>query len=575
MNRVRGNPTAARDGFFYLFLVALVLISCVATPRAQPISTARDSALHVLNRLAYGPRPGDVEHVAQAGVLRWLEMQLAGVDDAALRAREREFELLQHDADALARMVREAQRRRREEQRQRAQQNDDAKALPDAAPEAPMQDRAGDNAKSEDGGSRDPDMGNMRELRGQLAQIALVRAVESRNQLREVMSDFWFNHFNVFHAKGADRYLLPDYVENVIRPHALGRFEDLLIATAESPAMLFYLDNVQSISEGAVPPEMQRAQERAEAGTLPEKRRRQLQRARERMPKGLNENYARELLELHTLGVDGGYTQRDVVEVARIFTGWGMQRPRRGTAFEFRAWAHDRGHKEVLGVPFHAGGGREEGVRLLRMLANHPATMRYVSGKIATRLVGDVPPDDCIDAAVEAWKRSGGDIRRIVDAIVRTPEFWSQRYVRSKFKSPLEYVASAVRAVDGRVDSTPRLARVVAQLGQPLYMQPVPTGYPETQDEWVSSGNLLQRMNVAMALASGKLKGVALDLESLGMPTEAEPLVDALDARLLGGSMSENTRRVILEQIKRVRGHKQRTALAVGLALGGPEFQRQ
>ncbi len=546
--------------------LALSALGGVQLLRAQdvtlPRAAARDSARHVLNRLAFGPRPGEVNAVARMGVLRWVERQLAGVEDPALEERERAFTLLRYDSDDLARAVREAQRRRRERQRERAAMEDGSNGMRDDAPEASPEDA-------------EPNMGNMRELRGQLSQLAVVRAVESQNQLHEVMADFWFNHFNVFHAKGADRYLLPAYVEQVIRPHALGSFEDLLIATAQSPAMLFYLDNTQSVAEGAVPPQVRRAQERAARGSLPENRRMQLERAQQRMPKGLNENYARELLELHTLGVDGGYTQQDVIEVARIFTGWGMQPPRGGTAFEFRAWAHDRGRKHVLGVDFPAGGGAEEGIRLLRLLANHPATMRHVSGKIATRFVGDVPPDDCIDAAVDAWKRTGGDIREIVRAIVHTPEFWAPRYVRSKFKSPFEYVASAVRAVNGRVDTTPRLARVVSQLGQPLYMQAVPTGYPETEDAWVTGGNLLQRMNVAVALAAGKLQGVEVDLEGLFTMTEDEHLVDALDEQLLGGSMSDNTRRVILKQMRGVRRRPQRVALAVGLTLGGPEFQRQ
>ncbi len=561
---VRTTRHRARSAVAHLVATAIVLLPA-AQALAQTMTTAQDSALHALNRLAYGPRKGDVERVARMGVMRWIEAQLAGVEDSALVSREAEFELLRYDAGELGRMVREAQRRRREEQRRRTESPDDADSR--TAEPRPMMER--------DAKAGEPDMGNVRELRGQLAQLAVVRAVESQNQLREVMADFWFNHFNVFHAKGADRYLLPAYVEQVIRPHALGRFEDLLVATATSPAMLFYLDNVQSVAEGSLPPRMQRAMQSAERGGMSDTQRQRLEKAQKRLPSGLNENYARELLELHTLGVDGGYTQRDVIEVARIFTGWGMQQPDQGAGFEFRAWAHDAEGKQVLGVEFPAGGGHEEGLRLLRLLANHPATMRHVSGKLAARLVGDLPPDDCIDAAVDAWKRSGGDIRAIVRAIVETPEFWSPRYVRSKFKSPLEYVVSAVRAVDGRVDTTPRLSRVVAQLGQPLFMQPVPTGYPESQDDWVSSGNLLQRMNIAMALAAGKLDGVEVDLEQLTQASDAEELVDELDAMLLGGSMSANTRRVILEQLRGVRKAERRAALAAGLTLGGPEFQRQ
>jgi uncharacterized protein (DUF1800 family) len=507
-----------------------------------PVTTARDSALHVLNRLAYGPRPGDAERVAAFGVWRWIDDQLAGVPDPALSQRESEFAILGYDTAALARALREQRRQRRE-----------SKTDPAAAPDA------------EDSYAR---------LRGELQQLALVRAVTAENQLREVLSDFWFNHFNVFLGKGADRFLLPDYVERVIRQYALGRFEDLLIATAESPAMLFYLDNVQSVATGATSPRLRRAEERAARGTLTPEQAARLETMRSRLPKGLNENYARELLELHTLGVDGGYTQQDVIDVARILTGWGMQPPERGAGFEYHEWAHDRGEKHVLGETFPAGGGREEGIRLLGLLANHPATVRHVSRRLVMRFVADDPPDGCVDAAVAAWERSGGEIREVVRAILDTPEFWAS--AGGKFKTPLEFTASAVRAVDAGVDSTPRLVRVVARLGQAPYMQPVPTGYPEEGAHWVNSGSLLQRMNVAIALGAGNLPGVSADLDRV-VPLCADPahLVDGVNARLLGGAMSANTQRVILEQIRDAPNPKRARALAVGLALGGPEFQRQ
>src|SRR5205814_10315783 len=222
------------------------------------------------------------------------------------------------------------------------------------------------------------------------------------------MVDFWTNHFNVYVAKGADRFLTPDYIEHTIRPHAMGRFEDLLIATAQSPAMLFYLDNWESVAPGASPPFPLSARRRGGQGVRT-------------APKGINENYARELLELHTLGVDGGYSQRDVIEVARIFTGWSIAPPPRGGGFEFHDWAHDRGAKTVLGVAFPAGHGEDEALRLLTLLASSPATMHHVSRRLCARFVADDPPDGCVDAAVAAWQRTGGDIREVLRAILHSP----------------------------------------------------------------------------------------------------------------------------------------------------------
>src|SRR5213078_3278950 len=289
-------------------------------------------------------------------------------------------------------------------------------------------------------------MQEFRELGGELQQLAIVRAAISERQLREVMVDFWANHFNVFVGKGADRFLTPSYIEETIRPNALGRFEDLLIATAKSPAMLFYLDNAQSVAPGATPPRRQ-----------------------PRAPRGINENYARELLELHTLGVDGGYTQQDVIAVARVFTGWGIDRPQRGAGFAFHAWAHDRGEKQVFGMRFR-GGGMEEGIRLLKLLAMQHATMHHVSQKLCARFVRDDPPDGCVDAAVDAWHRSNGDIRAILRAIFTSPDFWAPQALRAKVKTPLEFVVSAVRATGATPDSTLRLAQVVSRLGEPLYL---------------------------------------------------------------------------------------------------------
>ena len=513
--------------------LALAFQSVSPTVPLSAQVSPRDSALHALNRLAYGPRPGEVERVAREGVMRWIDRQLAPqqIADGDRAAREREFRFLDYDRGDLARLYVAAQQERRER-----------KADPTAdQPPGPLEQRG-------------------RRLAGQFAELAVMRAAISERQLYEVMVDFWTNHFNVFLGKGADRFLTPDYVEHVIRPHALDRFEDLLIATAESPAMLFYLDNWASVAPGASPPFPLSASRRGGQGAR----------------KGINENYARELLELHTLGVDGGYTQADVINVARIFTGWGIERPQQAGGFVFHEWAHDYGEKAVLGVAFPAGHGEDEAIRLLRLLANHPATMHHVSRKLCERFVSDEPPDGCVDDAVGAWKRSHGDLREVLRAIFTSPDFWAPRTVGGKVKTPLEFVVSAARAAGADPDTNPRLAQLVARLGEPLYLHVAPDGYPENQDAWVNSGALLDRMNAAVALVAGKLPDVSVNLDSIAPPTaDPDVLIAAVNERVLGGTMSANTAKVIREQLADVHDPAQARALAVGLVLGGPEFQRQ
>ncbi len=521
---------------FGTFVILVAHLPCAAA-QAPAALTARDSALHALNRLAYGPRPGEVEQVAASGVMRWIERQLdpRRIPDRRLEERERSFAILEYDADELATMFAAARRARTERQR-------DSTAA-----------RAPANAAAQP----------LRRLAAEFQQLAVVRATLSERQLLEVMADFWTNHFNVFLAKGADRYLTPSYIEQTIRRHALGRFEDLLIATAQSPAMLFYLDNWQSVAPGSTLPQFPLSATRRGGQGV-------------RLPRGINENYARELLELHTLGVDGGYTQQDVIAVARIFTGWGIERPRDGAGFAFHDWAHDRGEKQALGVRFEGGEGMSEGIRLLRLLASHHATMHHVSGKLCARFVRDDPPDGCVDDAVAVWHRSNGDIREVLRAIFRSPDFWAPQTLRAKVKTPLEFVVSALRAVGAEPDTTPRLAQVVSRLGQPLYLQPAPTGYPETQADWVNSGALLGRMNTAVALAAGRLPGVVVSLDG-AVPATADhaQLVAAVNARVLGGALSERTMAAISHQLSAISGPAEARVWAVGLAIGGPEFQKQ
>src|SRR5205809_2606726 len=502
--------------------------------------TAQDSALHALNRLAYGPRPGDVPRVAAEGVMRWIDRQLSpdGIDDDRLAQRERRFDILRYDRGDLAAMYTAAQRERRE---RKLAAGADTMADKDAA--SPIAQRG-------------------RRLAGEFADLAVVRAALAERQLYEVMVDFWTNHFNVYFAKGADRFLTPDYIEHTIRPRAMGKFEDLLIATAKSPAMLFYLDNWESVAPGASPQSPLSARRRGGQGVR-------------RMPKGINENYARELLELHTLGVDGGYTQHDVIDVARIFTGWSIGRPQQGGDFEFHGWAHDRGEKQVLSVRFEGGRDMDEGIRLLKLLANHPATMHHVSRKLCQRFVNDDPPDGCVDDAVATWQRSSGDIREVLRAIFHGPDFWAVQNVRAKVKTPLEFVVSAARAVAAEPDTSPRLAQVVARLGEPLYLHVAPDGYPEREAAWVNSGALLDRMNAAVALAAGQLPGVTVNLDALPSGLDTEQLNGPVDAQIRGRKMSENTKQVLRRQLADISDPTQARALAVGLAIGGPEFQKQ
>lgn len=535
-------------------------------------SLERGRALHALNRLTFGPRPGDVERVLATGVDRWIEQQLhpQATPDPRLDAALADLDILNLTTDDLAEMFfRDQQERRRRQLAMRdSVQSVDAAANPRARRQGPRN--------------------RLRRLTGRFQQLAVTRAVLSQRQLYEVLVDFWTNHFNVFLGKGQVRYLAPDYIEGVIRPHALGRFEDLLVATAQSPAMLFYLDNAQSVAPGSEPPRLAQMEQRLRRmqtapgnrmGTQGDRIRqaeRRLQQTRARLPTGLNENYARELLELHTLGVDGGYTQEDVINVARVLTGWSANRPgQRGARFVFNTWAHDTDEKIVLGRKF-APGGMEEGMELLRMLSRHPSTMRYISRKLCVRLVSDDPPDGCVAAGARAWEASGGDIREVLRAIITSPEFWNPELRGTKTKTPLEFVVSAVRAIDAEPDETPGLAGLVARLGQPLLMHQAPNGYPETQQSWVNAGALLNRLNIALGFAAGRVPGTKIDLTRVvALSDDLDEMLAGVNAAILNGTASANTLRVMRQQAEQTSDRRQARAVLIGYAIGSPEFQRQ
>lgn len=323
----------------------------------------------------------------------------------------------------------------------------------------------------------------------QLQNARILRAVYTERQLEDLLTDFWFNHFNVFLDKGADRVLTGAYERDAIRPHVLGKFRELLGATAEHPAMLFYLDNWQSISPDSM------------LG------RRAVRNKRER---GLNENYARELLELHTLGVDGGYTQQDVIEVARCFTGWTI---RRGNG-DFVPAMHDRGPKSVLGHSIAAGGGKSDGLQVLDILARHPSTARFVSRKLAQRFVSDNPPESLVAAMAATYIKTSGDIRAVMQTLVESKEFWSTQAYQAKLRSPFELAIAAVRAGNPEVQNGLGLAQEIARMGQPLYRKSDPNGYGNTGEEWKNSASLLARMNFAGALAANRIPGVKVSWQA-------------------------------------------------------------
>ena len=419
----------------------VVLLAAGAGAPALQAAPADDAAIvHALNRLTYGPRPGDVERVKAMGLQKWIETQLAPsrIDDGALTAKLRHLETLTLDSETIQR---DYAGPAMAERRKRAAEGADRNTR--AAEGAGQTTRATEGTEGSDQNAnrmmRDP-MNNVqrkaRQVISDIEEAKLLRAVYSERQLEEVLVDFWFNHFNVFAGKGATRNYVSEYEREAIRPYVLGQFRDMLGATAKSPAMLFYLDNWLSSAQGA-----QRAPRALRAPRA--------QTAQGRRSSGINENYARELLELHTLGVDGGYTQQDIVNVAKAFTGWTIQ-PRQGSGFMFVAARHERGEKVVLGQTIKAG-GVDEGERVLDIVAAHPATARHIAKKLAMRFVSDNPPAALVDRAAAKFTATRGDLREVLKVILASPEFASADAYRAKVKTPLEFVASALRATGAEV----------------------------------------------------------------------------------------------------------------------------
>jgi uncharacterized protein (DUF1800 family) len=385
-------------------------------------------------------------------------------------------------------------------------------------------------------------------VQDELVQAKLLRAIYSDRQLEEVMTDFWFNHFNVFVGKGPEKIFLANYEQDVIRPHALGKFEDLLVATAKSPAMLFYLDNW--MSEG--PNSLKALGIPEHPSPYPPHYPPGSPYAKKKQNNGLNENYGRELLELHTLSVNGGYSQRDVTEVAKVFTGWTIEKPYEGLGFKYDPRMHEPGPKFVLGHRIKPK-GENEGMEVLHMLATSPQTAHFISLKLAQRFVADDPPPALVDRMAKTFQKKKGDIREVLSTLFHSPEFWADGAYRAKVKTPLEFVASTVRATGANVDDAMPLARRIGDMGMPLYAAQPPTGYSMKAETWVSSSALLNRMNFALGLTGGKVRGVKVDSVQLAggppAPADAAVALSALEAKLLAGDVSKQTHDSIMAQI--------------------------
>jgi uncharacterized protein (DUF1800 family) len=693
--------------------LALVSNNFLVAARAQTSLTAKASAqkmtdeqriMHVLNRLGFGARPGDVERVRKMGLEAYIEQQLnpSKVDDSAVEARLRSFPTLgMSNGELLAKypqpgqLLRRLQRSgelppelaalvRERQQGQPGQQavmqpggaqnepNADAEKIVAEAMRPPGAPQAGGGGAQDEADPqkrayrqaiakylRENGLENPQRIMYELDSSRILRAVYSERQLQEVMVDFWTNHFNVFAQKGADRWFLTSYDRDVIRPNALGNFRDLLEATAKSPAMLFYLDNFQSASPNAQVNRrlFQRQQGDAEgAGQMRrgglfggqrmrdgEARARRMEREQQqqrqgqttaqtprpqqqqqRPRRGINENYARELMELHTLGVEGGYTQKDVQEVARAFTGWTIFAPRgaglygaegndssAGT-FVFNPRTHDSGEKTVLGVKIPAGGGVEDGRKVLDILVAHPSTAKFIATKLCRKFVSDNPSPALVQRVADAFHKSNGDIKTTLRAVFNSPEFNSNEARRAKIKTPFELAVSAMRTLGADVEVRPALIQWVARMGEPLYGYQAPTGYPDMAEYWVNTGALLERLNFSLVLVSNRIPGARVDLSRFAgeeatssRAVDQKAVVEGFLHAVLQGDISQRSREVLMKQladqadapitnmpdeetreknVRAARREQQQSGATVGnpevariaaLVIGSPEFQRQ
>ncbi len=640
--------------------------------------TEDQKIMHVLNRLGFGARPGDVEKVKAIGIQKYIDQQLnaATIADPTAEAKVKNFEVFNlSTAEVFAKYPNPGALLRQLEGGRQAQANAQARnaanntantagAMPSTpADEAQMTaDERRERQQKLQELYRKYDLRPANQMLPQIVSNRVLRAVYSEKQLQEVMVDFWQNHFNVFSGKAAVRWYIPSYERDVLRKNALGNFKDLVVGTAQHPAMLFFLDNFESVApnaqqgggnnrlaeavrSGNVPPRLREQLKRNQNLTdeQVEARIKQLQTQQNRPRRGLNENYARELMELHTLGVDGGYSQKDIVEVARAFTGWTIADPRgyrRAAAgmingdeerrlarqqrqagipedvdsgeFYFNERWHDKEAKTVLGQKIEAG-GVNDGLNVIDILVKHPSTAKFIARKLATKFVNDNPSEALVGRVAEAFSKSNGDIKTTLRALFTDKEFFAPENYRAKIKTPFELAVSSIRAVGGDTNSGPQMLAMLNKLGEVPYGYQAPTGYPDTAEDWVNTGALLERLNFAVAIASNRIPGTRVNLKNLTAPSKSA-ILDKAIAEILEGEISPATKAQLVKQIEQPlpevkatnevdddaddappmrpggqqiarQGGRQSRLLepsgnpdvfkAVSLVLGSPEFQRQ
>ncbi len=592
-------------GFRY-FLSLLAGLMLVTLPEAAVaasflpseagvVLTPDQRVVQVISRLTFGARPGDLERVKKIGVDAFIAEQLDpdNIDDSALQKRLDRLSTLNLSTPALAEQYNPPKPPptptpsptpavplktvAMEDKMEASADMTKATSMTDMASSMDVKPSPSPTPAAKP--SPTPTPKNPQMVITELQRAKLLRAVYSQRQLNEVMVDFWENHFSIYGQKDATRWMLTAFDRETIRPFAMGRFRDLLGATAHSPAMLFYLDNWQSSMLREFPATKEKPA---------------------RKSGGINENYARELMELHTLGVDGGYTQKDVQEVARCFTGWGIRKPNEEGLFVYNPYNHDNGEKTVLGVRIPAGGGISDGERVLDILAKSPATAKFIATKMARRLLGDNPPAIVVDKAAKAFLASDGSIVEMLKSIIASPAFYNTANYRTKVKTPFEFVASALRISNAETDANRPILDWITRMGQPVFGRITPDGYPDMSSEWLSNNDLIARFNFATALTMNQIKGTTLDASKLiGSVTDHSKSADQIAKALIIGEISDKTR-AALEKLAVDFGKSPPPAVIiptgasslappptadasakalsrqlVALALGAPEFQHK
>jgi uncharacterized protein (DUF1800 family) len=596
------HKSAAAAAIFTILAPSMIVRS--NWPPAAAL-TEEQRILQVLSRLGFGARPGDVARVRSVGLKKYIDQQLdpASIDDSATEARVQGLDVFNKSTaelfatypnpNALLRQL--DGRNRNSQSNEQAEKKGETPAVPDQAEQRERREKIQELY-------RQYDLKPAGQIVPQIVANRVIRAVYSQRQLQEVMVDFWQNHFNVYAGKAAVRWYIPSYERDVLRKNALGNFKDLLVGTAQHPAMLFFLDNFESVSPDAQATgnNVRLQQLINSGGDLPQRMRDRLKRQygvndaqldlrlkemrtgpranQQAQKRGLNENYARELLELHTLGVDNGYTQKDIIEVAKCFTGWtiadargyrkaaagvitgdeerrmaraGRQMGASGDVesgeFYFNPRWHANGAKSVMGQKIDEG-GIKDGLKVLDILANSQATARFIARKLAVKFVSDNPSEALIGRVAETFHRTGGDIRSTLRTLFSDEEFFAPQNYRAKIKTPFELVVSSIRTLGAQTNGGPAMLGMLNKLGEVPYGYQAPTGYPDTAEDWVNTGALLERLNFAIAFASNRIPGTAADLKDLGS-TDKAVILDKAIAMILDNEISPETKAILKKQI--------------------------